>query len=152
MNKSHWDDTKEPSPCALKGGKVVLKVFILLFLILSVATFFTIKNSASNVLKDICINSRYYPKHYCSVPKWMRNFFNIKQKTIPKFIYFRFKLSIIFVIIGVVDIVASFFLYAHNCFEIIYILFMLYIYMFLIERIHFITKGLIYKYNTKKKK
>lgn len=57
------------------------------------------------MIQEICINPKYYPKRYRPVPRWMKKFFKIKQKMIPKFIYLELLSAIFFVILGLVDIV-----------------------------------------------
>lgn len=81
------------------------RFIILFFLIWSFLFFFGNKRSATIMIQEICINPKYYPKRYRPVPRWMKKFFKIKQKMIPKFIYLELLSAIFFVILGLVDIV-----------------------------------------------
>ncbi len=132
--------------------KQIITDVTLLFLGLSVITFFYNKRFTIIMINEICINSRYYPKHYCAVPRWVKKCFKVKQKTIPKFLCFEFYIMIFYVIMGLIDIIVSIFSCVKNRFDIVYILFMIYCCIILIKRIHFIIMSLIYKYNTKEKK
>lgn len=130
----------------------MIKMIIFLFGGLAGLAFFSTKNSAIGMIKEICINPRYYPKYYRAVPRWIKKCFKVKQKTIPRFIYFEFYISVFYAIVGPIDIIISLLLYAQNRLEIIYILYGLNCCIILIDQIHFIIMSLIYKYNTKEKK
>ena len=40
-------------------------------------------------IDEIKTNFRFYPKHYCMPPRWMRKFFKMKKREIPKFLCYR---------------------------------------------------------------
>ncbi len=80
------------------------RFIILFFLILSSLVFFGNKKSATIMIQKICINPKYYPKRYHPVPIWMKKFFKIKQKMIPKFIYLELLSAIFFAILGLINI------------------------------------------------
>ena len=52
------------------------------------------------MIKEIGTVSRYFPKHYMAPPKWMRRFFQIRHRVIPRYLYFRFLLSLFYLILG----------------------------------------------------
>ncbi len=60
-------------------------------------------------IKEIGINhrSRYYPKHYITPKRWMRKLFDIKQRVIPRFLYFELFVSLFYVILGLINIVIT---------------------------------------------
>ena len=55
--------------------------------------------------EDIGINSRFYPKHYIILKKWMRKLFHIKQHVIPRYLYLELLVSLFFFILGVFNTV-----------------------------------------------
>ena len=63
------------------------------------------RNSAVAMIKEIGINSRYYPKHYITPKRWMRNFYHVTQRMIPRYLYFELMVSIFFLILGLLNIV-----------------------------------------------
>lgn len=129
----------------------LIKIMLLFGLPLGLA-FFSTKNSAIEMITEICINPRYYPKHYCTVPRWIKKCFKVKQRTVPRFICFKFYISVFYAIMGPIEIIVALILYVQDQLEIIYILYGLTWCILLIERIHFIIMSLIYKYHTKEKK
>lgn len=60
-------------------------------------------------IKEIGINhrSRYYPEHYITPKRWMRKLFDIKQRVIPRFLYFELFVSLFYVILGLINIVIT---------------------------------------------
>ena len=60
-------------------------------------------------IKKIGINhrSRYYPEHYITPKRWMRKLFDIKQRIIPRFLYFELFVSLFYVILGPLNIVIT---------------------------------------------
>ena len=129
----------------------MIKIMLLFGLPCGLA-FFSTKNTAIEMITEICINPRYYPKHYCAVPRWIKKCFKVKQRMIPKFLCFEFYVMIFYVIMGLIEIIVALILYAQDQLEIIYILYGLTWCIMLIEQIRFIIMSLIYKYNTKEKK
>ena len=65
----------------------------------------TCRNSAVGMTEDIGINSRFYPKHYIILKKWMRKLFHIKQHVIPRYLYLELLLSLLFFILGMFNTV-----------------------------------------------
>lgn len=65
------------------------------------------RNSTVGMIKEIGINprSRYYPKHYIIPKRWMRNLFHIKQRAIPRYLYFELLVSLLFLVLGLLNIV-----------------------------------------------
>ena len=65
------------------------------------------RNSAVGMIKEIGINSRYYPKHYIIPKRWMKNLFHIKHRVIPRYLYFELLVSLFFLSLGLINIVIS---------------------------------------------
>ncbi len=59
-----------------------------LFLVLNLL-WFTHLRTTVGLQKELRYNEVFYPKHYISPPKRIRRIFNIKEKMIPKFLYYR---------------------------------------------------------------
>ncbi len=132
-------------------AQVITRV-TLLFLGLSGIIFFYNKSFTIEAINEICINPRYYSKHYCIVPRWIKKYFKVKKRMIPKFLCFEFYIMIFYVIMGLIDIIISIFFCVKDRIDIVYILYIIYGCIILIEQTHFIIMSLIYKYNTKEKK
>ena len=67
------------------------------------------RNLTVGRIKEIGINhrSRYYPKHYITPKRWMRKLFDIKQRVIPRYLYFELFVSLFYVILGPLNIVIT---------------------------------------------
>lgn len=76
--------------------------FIFMCLGITVLSHRHCRNMTVNMIEDIGINhrSRYYPKHYIAPKKWMRKFFHINQRVIPRYLYFELFVSLFFLILG----------------------------------------------------
>ena len=61
----------------------------------------------TKLIEDIGINhrSRYYPKHFIAPKKWMRKFFHINQRVIPRYLYFELYISLFYIVLGLFTIV-----------------------------------------------
>ena len=57
------------------------------------------KNLSLGSIQDIGINTKFYPKHYKTAPKFMRRWWDLKHK-IPKFILFRLWMALVFLCTG----------------------------------------------------
>ena len=78
---------------------------ILLIFTFTLLSFFNCKNSTIGMINEIGINNRFYPKKYTTLPSSMRSFFNIRNKTIPKFLFCELIISILFAILGPIYII-----------------------------------------------
>lgn len=79
--------------------------YVFMFLGISILSSLNCKNSAMGMIERIGINSRYYPKHYIIPKRWIRNFFQIKPRVIPRYLYFELLVSIFFLILGLLNLV-----------------------------------------------
>ena len=73
---------------------------------LGMALYFGIswRRAATNMIKEIGTWSRYYPKQYIVPPKWMKSFFHIERRIIPRFLYFELLLSLFFLASGPINL------------------------------------------------
>ena len=79
----------------------------LLFLLISIFTFTGSKRSALRMIKTIGIYPELYPKGYKKPVKWMKKLFKIQEWVIPWFAYYELMFSILFLILGPVNIFIS---------------------------------------------
>ena len=65
------------------------------------------RNTTVTLIEEIGISSRYYPKHYITPKRWIRNIFHIhiKKHKIPRYLYFELLLSLFFLALGPLNIV-----------------------------------------------
>ena len=84
-------------------------LYLFVYLMFTVVIYRDCRNLALIRIKDIGIihRSRYYPKHYITPKRWMRKLFDIKQRIIPRFLYFELFVSLFYVILGPLNIVIT---------------------------------------------
>lgn len=116
---------------------------IFFYLGITVLSFMNCRNSTVGMIKEIGIDSRYYPKHYIIPKRWMRNFFHINQRTIPRYLYFELLVSLSFLILGLLN--TAIFIAVDCDKPITGILFMSHICLIIINMIFFSIMSLIYK-------
>ena len=80
---------------------------ILMLLGISLLSFFNCRNSTVGMIKEIGVNSRYYPQRYTVIPRWMKKLFRIKQSKIPKYLYAELIMAIIFALLGLVNSIVA---------------------------------------------
>ena len=75
------------------------------------------RNSTVGMIKEIGINprSRYYPKHYITPKRWMRNIFHIKQRVIPRYEKKVYSPSIFWLVMSCADLSFSVFVLCTVC-------------------------------------
>ena len=78
---------------------------IFLYSIMAVGSFLAFKIAAMELMEEIGISSRYYPKHYVAPKRWIKNIFHIKKHRIPRFLNFELLLSLFFLALGPLNIV-----------------------------------------------
>ena len=93
------------------SNSVVGSIFDVIFMYLSFM-FLAARNFRSLTvegIKEIGINhrSRYYPEHYITPKRWMRKLFDIKQRVIPRFLYFELFVFLFYLILGLINIVIT---------------------------------------------
>lgn len=75
-------------------------VYIFIFLGISILSSINCKNSAIGMIKEIKTNSPHYPKWYVTPARWIRKLFKVRQHLIPRYLYFELILSLLFAILG----------------------------------------------------
>ena len=78
---------------------------IVVFLGIAFLSGMACRNSAIEMIKEIGTVSRYFPKHYMAPPKWMRRFFQIRQRVIPRYLCFELLLSLFYLTLGLLNII-----------------------------------------------
>ena len=78
---------------------------IYIYCIMAVSSFLAFKIAAMELMEEIGISSRYYPKHYVAPKRWIKNIFHIKKHKIPRFLNFELRLSLFFLALGPLNIV-----------------------------------------------
>lgn len=81
-----------------------IEYFIFLFPIMSIAICVFFRNLAVGTIEETGTNSRLYPKHFIEPKRWIKKLFNIKDRVIPKYLYFELYLSLFFLILAPVSI------------------------------------------------
>ena len=109
--------------------------YVFMFLGISILSSLNCKNSAIGMIERIGINSRHYPKGYANPAKWIRSLFKIKQRVIPRFLYFQLILSLVFALMGPINLIICI---AVDCSpDIVGILVMLHCCLIIIDTIYF---------------
>ena len=81
--------------------------YVFMFLGISILSCLNCKNSAIGMIERLGINSRIYPKGYINPAKWVRQLFKLKQSVIPRYLYFELILSLVFALIGPINLIIS---------------------------------------------
>ena len=109
--------------------------YVFMFLGISILSSMNCKNSATGMIERIGTNSRHYPKGYTNPAKWVRVLFKIKQRVIPRYLYFELILSLVFALIGPINLIIC---VAVNCAkDVVGVLVMLHICLVIINMIYF---------------
>ena len=74
-----------------------------MFFGIAVFSFLNCRNSAVGMIKEIGTNSCYYPKHFIILKSRMKKLFKIKDRVIPRYLYFELLLSLFFLLLGPVN-------------------------------------------------
>lgn len=61
-----------------------------------ILAYFFFRNSALGMIDEVKINFKHFPNHYVLPPRWIRNHFKLKKSEIPKYLFFRLCVSMIF--------------------------------------------------------
>lgn len=122
-----------------------IEYFIFLFPIMSIAICVFFRNLAVGTIEETGTNSRLYPKHFIEPKRWIKKLFNIKDRVIPKYLYFELYLSLFFLILAPVSI-AICIIFVFN-YTVVHILVMFYMCLGLINVIVIIFMSFIFKKN-----
>lgn len=80
------------------GTDIIYATFMLIGI--AFLTSFFCRNIALETIGNTGTNSRLFPKHFTQPPRWLRKFFRIKDRVIPKHLVFELYLSIFFAALG----------------------------------------------------
>ena len=76
---------------------------ILIFGIISFMGWYMCTFSTKKIIKEVGFHKKYYPKRYIMPSRKMRRFFNLNKREIPKWIYFEFLMSFVYIILFLVS-------------------------------------------------
>lgn len=65
------------------------------------------RNVVIYAIKDNPIPSRFFPKHYTKVPHFIKYFFKLKSREIPKYLYVEALLSLFYILLFPMNIIIS---------------------------------------------
>lgn len=116
--------------------------FIFVYLGVAWLSYASCRRSALGMIKQIGTVSRYFPKHYMVPPKWMKKFFRIRQRVIPRYLCFELLVSLACLFFGLIN---SIIFAAIGCASpTTGILFMVYVCLILLDRTFFIIMSFLY--------
>ena len=81
---------------------------LFMFLGISLLSFWKFKNVTQEMIKEIGINKRFFPKHYVHPNRVIKRFFKIKQRKIPKYLYIEAYITIIFSCLWVPNVIITY--------------------------------------------
>lgn len=67
-----------------------------LFFSLSLLSSLGCRNSAFEMMRTLGVDTQRYPKRYIKPARWVRKLFNIKQRVVPRYLYFQLFLSLFY--------------------------------------------------------
>lgn len=117
--------------------------FVLFQLGMSILTSMNCKNSADEMVKEIGVNPKFYPKYYTFPSTRMKKWFNIKQRAIPKFLYCEYYISLFLALLGPMTAIA--YICTNGRGRIALWLFMLHVCIGVADRIYFLILSTILK-------
>lgn len=81
--------------------------FICLFVSMSFLMSLSNRNSSITAINDKCIPTRFYPKHFTEVPHFIKFIFKLKSREVPKYLYAKLLLSLIYALLCPMNIIIS---------------------------------------------
>lgn len=69
---------------------------MILFFSLSLLSSWSCRNSAFEMMRTLGVDTQRYPKRYIKPARWVRKLFNIKQRVVPRYLYFQLFLSLFY--------------------------------------------------------
>lgn len=89
----------------VKMGEFGMAVDVLfMFLGIALLSGLNCKNAAVGMIKELGTRPEYDPKHYVAPKRWMKKLFDIRQRAIPRYLYFELYLSFFFFALGPLNI------------------------------------------------
>lgn len=123
--------------------------YIIIFGGIALLSGLSCKNMAIGMIEQLNIVTRYYPKHYTALSRWMRKLFKLSQRVIPRYLYFELLLSLFFFLLGPVNIVVSVAGGGNETLTVILVIF--HVGAIILNAIFFCTMSLLYQYAHPKK-
>ena len=123
--------------------------YIIIFGGIALLSGLSCKNMAIGMIEQLNIVTRYYPKHYTALSRWMRKLFKLSQRVIPRYLYFELLLSLFFFLLGPVNIVVSVAGGGNETLTVILVIFP--VGAIILNAIFFCTMSLLYQYAHPKK-
>ena len=71
---------------------------IILIIIVFTLSFWGAKKSVQENVRKIGFNSNFYPRRYIIVPRWIRKQSKIKQRMVPRFLFFEMLFTNLYII------------------------------------------------------
>ena len=116
---------------------------VLMFFTISLLSFLNCRNSAIGMINKVGINSRYYPKRYIVIQRWMKRIFRIKQSKIPRYLYIELIIAVVFATLGLANSIIAFCGNFHK--EIVGILIMIHVCLIIFNMIFFLIMSFFFK-------
>lgn len=63
---------------------------------ISLLSSWSCRNSAFEMMSTLGVDTQRYPKRYIKPARWVRKLFNIKQRVVPRYLYFQLFLSLFY--------------------------------------------------------
>lgn len=130
----------------IQGGCGMDFSFIWMYLSLSFLFSMHNRNITIGMIERIGIDVHRYPKGYVKPARWVKSIFKIKQRSIPRYLYFELLLTVFYALLAPINIIITIVLYWVP--DIIGILCMFHLCLFFINLIFF----LIWSHHRRKRK
>lgn len=114
------------------------------FAILSLFTYLNCRTSTKGMIKEIGINERFYPKRYVVPCNFIAKHFRIGKKKIPRFLYIRLYVAIVYAMMFLFNTVLYCILYSYE--GITGVLIFYHCIFVLLDTVCFLLLSLVYKY------
>ena len=108
-----------------------------LFFSLSLLSSLGCRNSAFEMMRILGVDTQRYPKRYIKPARWVRKLFNIKQRVVPRYLYFQLFLSLFYAALFPINLIIC--IVANCAPNVAGILVMFHVGLLLVDRIIFIT-------------
>lgn len=109
---------------------------MILFFSLSLGTSLNCRNSAFEMMRTLGVDTQRYPKRYIKPARWVRKLFNIKQRVVPRYLYFQLFLSLFYAALFPINLIIC--IVANCAPNVAGILVMFHVGLILVDRIIFI--------------
>lgn len=108
-----------------------------LFFSISLMSSLGCRNSAIEMMQILGVDTQRYPKRYIKPARWVRKLFNIKQRVVPRYLYFQLFLSLFYAALFPINLIIC--IVANCAPNVAGVLVMFHVGLILVDRIIFIT-------------